>query len=68
MKFSQSEFVVDKRYAEDLRRKKEVFRSLTGARKSIFITLVTTFGVTENKHRRAVVDVALEMDALFSPS
>jgi uncharacterized protein len=68
MKFSESEFVVDKRYADELRRKRDVFRSATGTRKTVFITLVTTFGVADNKHRRAVVDVAIEMDALFRPS
>jgi hypothetical protein len=67
MKFSESEFVVDKRYADELRRKRDVFRSVTKTHKSVFITLVTTFGVSENKHRRAVVDVAIEMDALFAP-
>jgi hypothetical protein len=68
MKFSESEFVVDKRYADELRRKRDVFRSVTGTRKSVFITLVTTFGVSDNKHRRAVIDVVIEMDALFASS
>jgi hypothetical protein len=68
MKFSESEFVVDKRYADELRRKREVFRSVTGTRKTVFITLVTTFGVADNKHRQAVVDLAIEVDALFRPS
>ena len=68
MKFSESEFLVEKRYADELRRKRDVFRSITGTRKSIFITLVTTFGVADNKHRRAVVDVQIGMDALFVPS
>jgi uncharacterized protein len=68
MKFSESEFVIDKRYAEELRRKRDVFRLVTGTRKSVFITLVTTFGVADNKHRRAVIDVAIGMDALFAPA
>jgi hypothetical protein len=68
MKFSEGEFVIDKRYAEELRAKREIFRSVSGTRKSIFITLVTTFGVVDNKHRRAIVDVDLSMDVLFSPS
>ncbi len=67
MKFSEGEFVVDKRYADDLRRKRDVFRNVSGTRKSTFITMVTTFGVADNKHRRSVVDVAIEMDALFNP-
>ena len=65
MKFSESEFVVDKRYADHLRRKRDVFRSVTGTRKALFTTLVTTFGVSDNKHRKSVVDVAIDMNALF---
>ena len=68
MKFSESEFVVDKRYADELRLERDVFRSATKTRKTIFITLVTTFGVANNKHQRAVVDIAVDMDALFRPS
>jgi uncharacterized protein len=64
---SETEFVVDKRHADELRRKRDVFRSVTGTRKSVFITLVTTFGVADNKHRRGVVDVVIGMDALFAP-
>ncbi len=67
MKFSESEYVVDKRYADELRRKRDVFRVVTKTRKSSFITVVTTFGVSDNKHRRAVVDAVVEMDALFAP-
>jgi uncharacterized protein len=68
MKFCESKFVVDKRYADELRRKRDVLRTVTATRKTVFITLVTTFGVADNKHRRAAVDVDIGMDALFLPS
>lgn len=67
MKFSESPFVVDKRCATDLRRKKDVFRARTKTRKSMFTTMVTTFGVAGNKHKSAAVEAELDMTTLFNP-
>jgi len=37
----------------------------TRTKKTLFTTLVTSHGVADNKHRHAVVDVSVTMDALF---
>lgn len=66
MKFSESEFTIDKRYAAELRNKRNLFRDITGTRKALLLTLVTTYGVRENAHKREIVDVSLDMDALFA--
>lgn len=65
MKFSESEFVVDKRYAAELRSKRDVFQRETATRKATIITMVTTYGVRDNAWRREVVDKELDMGALF---
>jgi hypothetical protein len=65
MKFSETEFTIDKRYAEELRQKIDVFRSVTGSRKNIFLTMVTTFGVTNNSYAKELMANSLTMDALF---
>ena len=65
MKFSQGEFVIDKRYAEELRTKRETFRRIAGARKTVLLTLITTYGVRENQYAKELVDKSLTMDALF---
>ena len=65
MKFSQGEFVIDRRYAEELRKKRQVFRDVTKTRKTLFITMVTAFGVRDNEYRRELVDHSIEMHALF---
>lgn len=65
MKFSEGPFTIDKRYAEELRRKREVFRRVTGSRKTLFTTLVTTYGVTAGKYAQEVVDASLTMESLF---
>jgi AAA+ ATPase superfamily predicted ATPase len=65
MKYSDSKFVVDKHYQEKLRNKKKVFKEQTGTHKTLFTTLVTTYGVKENAHYLEAVDNQLTMDDLF---
>ena len=60
LKFHVGRFTVDKRYAESLRRKKQVFCDHTGARKAVFVTLIAAGGVADNVHRRTAVDVAID--------
>ncbi len=65
MKYSDAEFVVDKSYVEKLQNKKRVFREQTGSTKTLFTTMVTTYGVKKNSHYLSVVDNQLTMGDLF---
>ena len=65
MKYSDSEFIIEKPYVENLINKKNVFRELTGTTKTLFTTLVTTYGVKKNTHYLSVVDNQLTMKDLF---
>jgi AAA+ ATPase superfamily predicted ATPase len=65
MKYSDSEFVIDKPYAEKLKNKKKVFREQTETTKTLFTTMVTTYGVKKNTHYLSVIDNQLIMDDLF---
>lgn len=65
MKFNDSEFTVDKAYAEKLQKKKTIFREQTKTSKTLFTTLVTTYGVKKNSYCLSVVDNQLTMDDLF---
>ena len=65
MKYSDSEFIIEKPYVENLINKKKVFRELTGTTKTLFTTLVTTYGVKKNTHCLSVVDNQLTMNDLF---
>jgi len=67
MKLAEGPFTIDKRYAADLRRKRDVFRSATGTTKALLTTLVTTFGVVPNAYARELVDAEVTMTALFEP-
>lgn len=68
IKFARDEFVIDKDYAGLLRAKKNTFIEKTGSKKSVFLTLITTYGVKKNSAERDVVDTELTMNDLFGPS
>jgi AAA+ ATPase superfamily predicted ATPase len=65
MKYSDSEFIIDKLYAEKLQNKKRVFKAQTKTPKTLFTTMVTTYGVKKNEHYFSVVDNQLTMNDLF---
>lgn len=64
MKFSISPFVIDKQYSEKLRNKLGAFRQATGTKKALFLTMITTYGLAQNKYS-GLVQNSLEMDVLF---
>lgn len=65
MKFSLAEFTIEKSYAEELNLKRRIFLAKTGTKKTVFITMLTTFGVKENGHYLSTVQNQLKMDVLF---
>lgn len=65
VKFYNDELVLTKADADNLRRKKSIFRHVTGTKKQIFVVLISTFGLLPNKHSLGLVDNALDMNALF---
>ena len=65
MKFHQKEFTISKSYAAQLRKKISVFSEVSKTKKQIFLTMITTFGLLENKHSQGLVDNELLMGVLF---
>jgi uncharacterized protein len=66
MKFSINPFIIEKKYADDLRTKVAIFKQSTGTSKAIFLTFVTTFGLVKNEHSMSLVQNSLTMDILFN--
>lgn len=64
MKFSVNLFSIDKKYDAELRNKIGAFKEETKTRKSVFLTMVTTFGLQRNAYAGNVQN-DLEMDSLF---
>ncbi|MEO7312529.1 MAG: ATP-binding protein [Chitinophagaceae bacterium] len=65
MKFSINPFLIDKKYDAVLRNKMAAFKKETGTRKSVFLTMVTTFGLQKNTYAAALVQNDVDMNALF---
>lgn len=64
-KFSLDTFLIDKDYAEKLRSKIATFKAATRTRKSVFLTMITTYGVERNEYANLLVQNEVTMDDLF---
>ncbi len=65
MKFYNTEFAVDKKYAAEIAKKVNAFYSGTKTKKSVFVTFITTYGLVQNQYARQYVQNELTMDQLF---
>lgn len=65
MKFSIKPFTIEKEYAENLRKKMDVFREATQTNKALWLTFITTNGLTPNAYAQSLVHQSVAMDALF---
>jgi uncharacterized protein len=65
MKFSVEKFSISKPYSENLRNKLMAFRTETGTKKTLFLTMITTYGIKHNEYSQQLVNDALDMSALF---
>ena len=67
MKWSGAPFVIDKRYAATLRERVEIFRRVTGTRKSLFLTFVTAHGIAPGDYVTELVANEVSAAVLFEP-
>jgi len=65
MKFSVSDFEVTKGYAKELEQKINIFRDRTKTRKTLFLTMVTTYGVKNARNYPGLIQNEVNMKALF---
>ncbi len=66
IKFSEGPFTITKSYAADLRRKVGTFNAVTRTKKNVFLTFLTTHGLTENAYAAELVQESITTDALFA--
>ncbi len=66
MKFYNNEFIIDKSYAEKLKRKKQVFAEKTKNKKTLFLTMISTYGLKNNTYSNILIQNSITMDALYS--
>jgi len=65
VKFAQGPFTITKKYAGELRHKIETFRGVSGTRKNVFLTFLTTHGLSENAYARELAQQSITTDVLF---
>ena len=65
MKFYNTEFTLNKKYAHEIAKKVNSFIESTGTRKSIFVTFVTTYGLVPNSYAKQYVQNELTIEHLF---
>jgi AAA+ ATPase superfamily predicted ATPase len=66
IKFSGNEFVIDKKYAAELDMKVNVFRAETGITKTLFPTMITTYGTRKNEYYLGRIQSEVLMEDLFT--
>ena len=65
MKFYNTAFSIDKKYANEMVQKMNKFASKTKTKKNLFITFITTYGLLQNQYSKQYVQNELNMDHLF---
>ena len=61
---SKAEYTTNKEYESVLRQKVEAFRVGSGCKKAIHMTMITTYGLTDNSYAQTVQN-CITMDNLF---
>jgi AAA+ ATPase superfamily predicted ATPase len=64
MKYTNKEYVIDEKYDLELRNKAGAFSRETKTKKAVHITMVTTYGVRQNKYS-SVLQSEVRMENLF---
>jgi AAA+ ATPase superfamily predicted ATPase len=65
IKFSEGPFTINKAYSEELRRKVQVFKDVTRTKKNVFLTFLTTHGLTDNAYAKELVDLSITTECFF---
>ena len=65
MKFYNSEITLTKEEADRMRQRRSRFQEQSKTKKSIFNTMITTYGINQNQHSLGQIDQCVTMKALF---
>ena len=65
IKFSINPFIINKKYANELKNKIGTFKVETETCKSVFLTMLTTYGVKQNINSTGLFQNEIEMNDLF---
>lgn len=68
IKFSKDPYTISKSYRSELEKKLSAFRTQTKTRKTVFLTMITSFGLEANKHSLGFVQNTIDLNDLFEPA
>lgn len=66
IKYGEKPFAIDKTYADALLKRSEIFRQVTGTRKSPLTTFITVHGIAPGGYASAIVASEVRAEAFFS--
>ncbi len=65
IKFSDTPYLITKNYAKSLQNKINTFKRITKTRKTIFLVLITTYGIIQNEYSNQLVNKEIILDNLY---
>ena len=65
IKFSNNPYIITSDYAKKIRLKLAAFQHKSNTRKTLFPTMITTYGLVENKHSEELIQQSITMKQLF---
>ena len=65
IKFYNDHYLLSKNEADNIRKKRTLFRHFSKTKKQIFLVLITTFGMLKSKHSTGLIDNEVRMEDLF---
>lgn len=65
IKFADKPFAITKSYADSLARKIRVFRERSGRRQTLFLTMITPYGIVPNRYSEQLVTKQIHLNDLF---
>lgn len=65
-KFYDAPFTITKSHAAELQQKLSVFQHETKTKKTLFLTIISTYGISPNKYSVGLIQNEMTMDALFN--
>lgn len=66
IKYTEKPFIIDKQYSENLQRKVDVFKKVTGTKKQLFLAIISANGIKKNKYSEELVDQLVTLEDLFN--
>jgi len=65
IKYTESPFLIDKQYVEQLNQKMTVFKKVTRTKKQLFLALISANGVKQNSYSKELLSGVVTSDDLF---